>query len=344
MTMLASRVFVAILTLFVAWTAFCFGEIWWNSRLQVTVSEREHAMPTPADLYDERRGAAVRWAVSLLLAAGCVGTYASGGARNLFRVSRSQWAGVAADSSPDAFFVTGPDLRVVYWNQSAERMFGHPGHELKRKPLVAIMPIANDMVEVAAQHPGRQARTRVRALHRDGRRIPVEVTLNSQRVDGAPGYVAIARVNRPASTLESGYRDEARFLTDLFDATPSPLLFIDPLGSITRMNAAAQRLLGWTAPEARGERYWDFALSGADALRAQAEFENLDSLAGLPPIRQLWRTATGNHREIAWKRNICRDDQGNIRGVVAIGQPEDTIQAFIATAEAATAAVSERST
>lgn len=342
--MLARRVFLAFLALFVSWTAFCFGEIWWHSRLMAAADPHHERNHSPELLYEERRGAATRWAVSLLLAAGCVGAYAGGGARNLFRVSRSRWAGVAADATPDALFVTGRDLRIRYWNHAAERLFGHEGGELDRKPLGEVLPVASEMVEAAAQHVGSHTRTRLRAMHRDGRRIPVEVTLTSRWLEGEPGFVAIARVNRPQSSLESGYRDEARLLTDLFDATPSPIVFIDPLGSITRMNQTAQRLLGWTAPEARGARYWDFALSGPEAARAEAEFSALEATQGLAPVTEKWRTASGVYREISWKRNLCRDDQGNIRGVVAIGQPAEASHELMTTAAAANAAVSERNT
>jgi PAS domain S-box-containing protein len=106
------------------------------------------------------------------------------------------------ESAPDAMILVGPDGRIVAVNAHAEQMFGYDRHELVRQPLAQIVPPA--LREVAERgidgffreprmiHLGTDDTPEIAGLRKDGRELPLQVTMSA--IETETGLLAVAAV------------------------------------------------------------------------------------------------------------------------------------------------------
>src|SRR5579859_1413288 len=85
-----------------------------------------------------------------------------------------------------AGIVADAEGRIVYWDADAERLFGHPAHEVLGRTLDIIIPEKlrerhwhgyRRVMDGGATELGERTLA-VPALHADGRRISIEFTIN----------------------------------------------------------------------------------------------------------------------------------------------------------------------
>lgn len=111
--------------------------------------------------------------------------------------------------SPDSILVTDHDGRVVVANPAAQALFGYTADELVGLPIDELVP-----VEARASHSKQRAHfvragvprrmgslARLEALARDGRRIPVDVSLNPVRVGAEDFVIAYVRETLPRGRM-----------------------------------------------------------------------------------------------------------------------------------------------
>jgi PAS domain S-box-containing protein len=106
------------------------------------------------------------------------------------------------ESAPDAMVIVGPDGRIALVNGHAERTFGYARQELVRQPVAMLAPEA--FREAAAHgidaffadprmfHLGTDGTPEVRGLHKDGREIPLQLTVSPLQTE--IGLLAIAAI------------------------------------------------------------------------------------------------------------------------------------------------------
>lgn len=105
------------------------------------------------------------------------------------------------DVSSDAVLVCDPDGRIVLAGDATEALFGYRAEELLGRPVeLLVPPEAGDRHRVlrstdhAAARPRRMGEGReLHAVHRDGRRVPVEVSLAPLVLDGRTFVVSVVR-------------------------------------------------------------------------------------------------------------------------------------------------------
>src|SRR4051812_47523722 len=102
-------------------------------------------------------------------------------------------------SAHDAIFTVGADFTVLSWNPAAERLFGYRAAEIIGHSVDVLIPPdrradQREMLQLI-QWGGRLERFRSRRRHRDGRWIPVTLTMSPLRDTGGEliGYTVIAR-------------------------------------------------------------------------------------------------------------------------------------------------------
>ncbi|WP_157982165.1 bifunctional diguanylate cyclase/phosphodiesterase [Oceanicella sp. SM1341] len=104
----------------------------------------------------------------------------------------------------DAVLCADHTNRIIDWNAAAERMFGYSAAEALGQPLDLIIPQRlqerhrhglDRRADAAAPRLSRPMRTMAR--HRDGRELPVEISLNGWRQGGAPMFGALLRELSP---------------------------------------------------------------------------------------------------------------------------------------------------
>jgi PAS domain S-box-containing protein len=228
-----------------------------------------------------------------------------------------------------AILTTDRHMRILYCNKSTKRLLGYSKGDLRGQSLDSVLPLDPDIGIQAETAPERMASARVRANHRDGGRVWMDVDIRFQRVGTKPGYIAVAKLARVDRGDEMQYRDEVRFLTDVFALTPAVVVVLDWRGSVIRMSALAEQLFGCAAPDLRQTPYWEHFLDSQEAERAKNEFAALLARPAAPrrwtdlgAVDQTWRTGRGVPLKIRWNRNVIFDDKGDVKFVVAAGQPK----------------------
>jgi two-component system sensor kinase FixL len=181
----------------------------------------------------------------------------SGHAEPLFDDARSLLAAIAA-SSNDAIAAKDLNGTVVYWNEGAERLFGFTPQEMIGAPITRIVP--PDRLEEEASILARIRRGE-RLMHfeterltRDGRTIPVSVTISPIRDEGGRivGASKFARDLTEAHRIASELQRREALLRSILDTVPDGVIVIDRHGIIQSFNLAAERMFGFSSAGAVG--------------------------------------------------------------------------------------------
>lgn len=156
--------------------------------------------------------------------------------------------------APDAMVIVTEDGTIQLVNAALEGLFGYTREELLGQPVELLIPIRYQ--ERHPDHRGRffaQARSRpmgaglqLAGLRKDGVEVPVEISLSPlQTEDGLLAMAAIRDVTE---------RERARGkFRGLLESAPDAMVIVNRDGTIQLVNAALERLFGYTREELVGQ-------------------------------------------------------------------------------------------
>ncbi|XVU22382.1 hybrid sensor histidine kinase/response regulator [Actinoplanes sp. CA-054009] len=145
----------------------------------------------------------------------------------------------------DAIYTVGRDYTILSWNPAAERLLGYRPEQIVGRDLdLLVAPDRRaDQREMFAliAAGARLERFRTRRRHRDGRWIPVTLSMSPLAGDdgGLLGFTVIARATSARERLESS-------LQALLEAAPDAFVGVGDDGLITLSNTQAELLFGLT--------------------------------------------------------------------------------------------------
>ncbi len=186
----------------------------------------------------------------------------------------------------DAVIVADADLRIVLFNDGAERIFGHRGADLVGQPLDLLLPEAarsrhtQHVQEFGrSEHAARRMaqRSQIQGRRADGTLFDADASISHVELEGHVYYAAILR-DVTASCLAQRLlaESEARF-RGLAATAPVGIFQTDPLGQFLYVNERWSDIAGMSAQEAAGAG-WLRAVHPAD--RAAVGQAWRDSVAG----------------------------------------------------------------
>ncbi|WP_229073711.1 PAS domain S-box protein [Actinoplanes sp. DH11] len=159
--------------------------------------------------------------------------------------------------SQDAYVSIDADGAVLEWNPAAEQLFGRSRAEATGADLADLIIPA----EFHAAHRAGLARIRaggrsklagqrieLPGVHRDGRRFPVEFTLQATHAAGRTVFHAFLHDVSERVAAEQELRRQA----ELIDAAPAAIILRAPDGTIRFWNRGAEQMYGWPAASAVG--------------------------------------------------------------------------------------------
>jgi PAS domain S-box-containing protein len=167
----------------------------------------------------------------------------------------------AVISSANDAIITADSLGdIIGWNPAAERIFGYSADEAIGRQLTLIIPQRFH----AAHHEGlgRVASTgetriigktvEIAGLRKDGREIPIELSLATWLTDGDRFFSGIIRdVSEKAQLVTALSESEAR-LGAILESANDAIITIDSEGRVLLWNAHAAELFGYSSDEMRG--------------------------------------------------------------------------------------------
>jgi PAS domain S-box-containing protein len=138
---------------------------------------------------------------------------------------------------------------ITGWNPQAEAIFGWSAAEALGRSIAGLF-VPEELREAHRAGLERYLRTReprvlgrrleMPAVHRDGRRMTVELSIVAHEIDGSVRFIGSLRDITERAEAEARIRELARFP----DENPSPVLRIDGAGRVTYANAVASALTG----------------------------------------------------------------------------------------------------
>jgi PAS domain S-box-containing protein len=177
------------------------------------------------------------------------------------------------------------DGLITVFNEGAERMLGYTESEVAGREALALLHDRAEIAERAAElrvRPGfdvlvaaarrNEAETREWTyVCKDGRRLPVSLTVTSMRTSaGSPsGFMAMAFDLSARKELERELRRQAHFTGTLVGSAPVGIFATDTTGACIFVNAKWCALTGVSEQEALGDG-WMRALHPADAERVRS--------------------------------------------------------------------------
>jgi len=176
----------------------------------------------------------------------------------------TEWQRAAiVDSSDDAIIGKDLDGIITSWNKGAERLFGYAAQEAIGQPITMLIPPDR-------QHEEPEIRGRLKRgesvdhfetvrVSKDGSLLELSLTISP--IKDATGEVIgaskIARDITKRRRAEEELRRAIEFDEAVMSNMGEGLYTVDKQGLVTKMNPAAEKLLGWTLEELRGKKMHD---------------------------------------------------------------------------------------
>ncbi len=172
-------------------------------------------------------------------------------------IERALLAEIAA-SSNDAIIAKDLFGIVTSWNAAAEHLFGFTAAEMVGQPILRIIPpdrVEEEALILQRMHQGeRLTHFETERLTRDGRRIPVSITISPIR-DESGAIVGASKIARDLSEqhrLNAELQRRGALLQSILDTVPDGLVVIDKAGVVQFFSHAAERMFGYTAEQIIG--------------------------------------------------------------------------------------------
>ena len=161
------------------------------------------------------------------------------------------------ESASDAIITIAQDGTIVDWNHSAQRIFGWEAVEILGQPASQLIPAEYHPIHEGTL-PGMQPANRfgaagktseMDAVHKNGNRFPVEISISEWETDQGRFSTAILRDISDRKQAELALRDEKERYRSLYDNVPVGLYRTTPDGHILLANTFLVNMLGYNSFE-----------------------------------------------------------------------------------------------
>ena len=228
------------------------------------------------------------------------------------------------DSVGQAVIATDVGGVVIYWNSTAERLYGWTAQEAVGRSVVELTPAPQSVEEAtrifAELAAGRSWAGEVEFCHRDGTAFPAHVT--DTPVFGADGTLqAIIGISTDITERRRAER-ALRHLSAIVESSSDAIIGTALDGTIVSWNSGAERLYGYAATEVTGQNIRILAGSPAmdeevtDLLRRVALGQRVQ---GLETVR---RHKGGSLVDVSLAISPVYDDDGSMSGFSTIARDD----------------------
>ncbi|MGA2992091.1 MAG: PAS domain S-box protein, partial [Candidatus Korobacteraceae bacterium] len=146
------------------------------------------------------------------------------------------------EAAPEAACLVGPDTRVLRVNEQFTRMFGYDNQEAAGQHLA-------DLTVPAGMTVDKRLDEEMPRVRKDGTRLYVSMVTTPVKVNGQAALRVIYRDLAERKRAEQESKAAAERLKAILENAPIGIVVTDFKGRLLESNAAAHRLLGYTAGE-----------------------------------------------------------------------------------------------
>jgi PAS domain S-box-containing protein len=156
-------------------------------------------------------------------------------------------------------------------------------------------------------------------FRKDGKLVPVEQTMFY--IYGSEGdRIGVVTINRDISERKNAEKklfEAKNFLDDIIRTSADGIIVSDTRGTITLVNDAAQRLLGYSKDELLGKNVHDFMVISCETREADFRKTSLNPLDSVFYYEATWAAQGGRLVDLEMSMGILRDVKGDMTGMVA---------------------------
>ncbi|MCP4544423.1 MAG: PAS domain S-box protein [Chloroflexi bacterium] len=238
----------------------------------------------------------------------------------------------------DAVIVTDDQSRVTFMNPVAETLTGWQQVEALGRDLHEIFHIVNETGGDLVECPGARVirdgasvglTNSILLIRKDGTATPIDnntAPIQDER-GNITGVVLVFRditehrqteaVRRQA---EEALRKERDFVESLIETAQTIILVLDTEGRIVRFNPYMEEISGYRLEQVQGKDWFTTFLPQHDPERIRDLFlQAIGDIQTRGKINSII-TKDGHEREIEWYDKTLKDAEGNVIGILAIGQ------------------------
>lgn len=229
------------------------------------------------------------------------------------------------ESSQDSILTTNFDGIITSWNRAAEELYGYPAREAIGKPLT-MLTLPEDLQEVLRhteqiKHSQKVEIYNTVRVHKAGRQMNLEIVMSPVK-DTQGQVIGVSTIARDATgrrQVEEQLRlNEERLRLMMESVTDYAIIFTDAEGHIERWNVGAERIFGWTAAEAIGQRC-NMIFTPEDRAAGAPEAERQQALAHGCAADERWHVRKdGSRLYVSGVMSALRDE--GLSGFVKIAR------------------------
>ncbi|UCE60217.1 MAG: PAS domain S-box protein [Phycisphaerales bacterium] len=231
------------------------------------------------------------------------------------------------DASTDAVFIHNMDTGdIVDVNRTTCEMFGYSRDEALRLAVEDVSLGEPPFSQEDARRKMRKAAEEGTQVfewlgkRKDGEMFWVEVCLKRAVIGGKERILAFIRDITERRQAAEALQTERDFAESLIETAQAIVLVLDPQGRIVRFNPHLEELSGYRLEEVKGKDWFDTFLPERDWEPIRSLFAravgDIQTRGNVNPIV----TKDGRERDIEWYDKTLKDSDGNVIGVLAIGQ------------------------
>jgi PAS domain S-box-containing protein len=172
------------------------------------------------------------------------------------RMDETALLAAIVDSSDDAIVSKTLDGIITSWNRAAERIFGYTAAEAIGQRITLIIPPERHAEEgdVLARIGRGEKVEHFETIRqtKDGRRLNISLTISPVR-DAQGRIIGASKIARDITERKRAEEEHSR-LAAIVDSSDDAIIGKTLGGTITSWNRAAERIFGYTAAEAIGQR------------------------------------------------------------------------------------------
>ncbi len=222
----------------------------------------------------------------------------------------------------DVCFAMDTDLRFTFWNKASEELVGIPEEAVLGKSWHDVFPPTTGCAKTAAEAYRRAPLKRkaegfiISDLGRERR-----LCLGVRAYPNPHGVTVVARDITERRRAEEALQQEKEKAQRYLDIVGTMVVALDADQTVSLINQAGCRLLGYSEAEILGKNWFDHFLP--EAVREHVRKVFLQFMAGsVEPVGVVENTVltrSGEERTIAWHNTILKDERGHITGTISSG-------------------------
>ncbi|VVB81167.1 Methyl sulfide methyltransferase-associated sensor [uncultured archaeon] len=234
------------------------------------------------------------------------------------------YATVVLDSN-DAIIIIDLQGKIKEWNKGAEKTYGYTAEEMIGKNIETIITkehkkSAREQIrKIISGKPTFRAEQEIKT--KTGKAIHVDITYTPIKEHGKiTGIATTERDITEKKKAEGELKKEKEFSHSLLNTAQAIILLLDKKGRITYFNPYMEEISGYKLEEMQGRDWFSDLLPKRDRPRIKKLF--LKSVGGIQTKGNINPIITkkGEEKLIEWYDKTIKDDQGQVAGILAIGQ------------------------